>query len=225
MKGKRWLLVPAVFLLVFLAWGFDGFFIRPKGVVLKMRLRPQHRDYWCWAAATEMISEYLGRRISQCDSILNVHAFAWCTEACECETGWGPAFGADLSQMMDNWRDWDFKFKHVTGALSWSDLTQEISRTRKPIFALWSYAGGGGHALVVAGYAQPSGRDLFLPLVRRNYVLYKDPWPPDCEPGDGFYTCTEVPGGDEAVSTYAAFVDDGVHVWGDTLHLFINAAP
>jgi hypothetical protein len=225
MKGKRWLLFPAIFALVLLASGFDGFFIRPKGMLLKMHLRAQHRDFWCWAAATEMISEYLGRRISQCDSVSYVTGAAWCTETCECESGWGPFFGAELEQMKDNWRHWDFKFKHLAGRLPWPDLTEEISRSRRPVFAAWSWVGGGGHVLVVNGYAQPSGRDLILPLIRRNYVLYKDPWPPDCEPSDGFFTCTEVSGGDEAVSTYAAFVDDGVHVWDNTLHLFINTVP
>ena len=190
-----------------------------------MELRAQHRDFWCWAAATEMVSEYLGRRIRQCESVSYVTGTLYCTETCECETGWGPYFGADVEQMKDNWRHWDFKFKHLAGPLPWSELTQEIARGRKPIFAVWSWAGGGGHALVVAGYAQGVERRFGPPVlrnVRGNYVLYKDPWPPDCETEAGFYSCTEVAGGDEAVCTYEAFVSDGVRVWDNTLHLFID---
>jgi hypothetical protein len=218
MRLRKWWFFPVIFFLVLLASGFNGFSpIKPH--LLKMHLRPQHRDWWCWAASTEMVSEYLGHRVSQCDSVMNVTGVAYCTETCECETGWGPFFGADLNQVKDNLMHWGFKFKHLAGPLGWSELTEDIFEEKCPVIVGWYYMGGGGHFVVVNGYAQFPGRHI-IPGSRGAYVFYKNPWPPDCEPGDGFMDCTAVPGGDEAVSTHSAFVNDGVHSWGETLHLF-----
>ena len=58
-----------------------------------VNLYPQHRDWWCWAAATEMISTYYGHRVLQPDSANFVHGQPPdCWQGCDC---WGDDWGAN----------------------------------------------------------------------------------------------------------------------------------
>ena len=59
------------------------------------------------------------------------------------------------------------------------------------------------------GYAEIGGT---------NYVSYMNPWEPDCQKVAS--ACSSKTGGEDTVSTYDAFVDDGVHNWGNSFYKF-----
>lgn len=181
---------------------------------------PQHRDWWCWAASTEMISEYYGHTIPQCESANFVHGTppdccTGCSGDCPC---WGSDWGATLGDIENNWTHFDFDYEYKASNLSWTDLKETISTSsyclKSPIQVVWWWTLGGGHVVTAYGYAEAGGE---------KYVAYFNPLPEDCATSeDG---CEPVPGGEEVVSTYDAFVSDGVHTWGNSFYDFKYTGP
>lgn len=182
----------------------------PKIASLGVNLHPQERDWWCWAAAAEMISEHYGHRVNQCDSASYVHnkdhdpdvnCCTGCSGDCPC---WGSAWGATIDEIKDNWSHWKFSYTYSDTTLSWDDLKKALSPTsycwKTPIEVIIS-----GHVLVAYGYAEIAGN---------KYVSYYDPWEPNCGINAG--TCQSQPGGDDVVTTYDAFLT----IWKKTFYNF-----
>jgi hypothetical protein len=183
-------------------------------------LTPQHRDFWCWAATTETISAYFGHRIDQCRSANFVHGTppeccSGCSGDCAC---WGDDWAASITDIKNNWTHWGFTFTHTASSLEWNhvlkdDIRDTISSAphckKCPIQVIWWWYGGGGHVVTAYGYADNG---------TSGYVSYLDPLPADCEKTGT--QCGPATGGDDVVSTYEAFVDDGIHKWGDTFYNF-----
>lgn len=226
---KRTILLPllAILLLVF----SSGCCNPPRLGSVGVRLIPQQRDWWCWAASTEMVSEYyIGalQGVPQCksanyvynsDHAPDVDCCTGCTGNCPC---WGDDWGATIGEIKDNWNHWNFDYKYVSSSLPWEDDNKDdvkdtISTApfckKSPIYVVWWWypnpGWDGGHVVTSYGYAEIGGD---------RYVSYFNPLPPDCDNSTG--NCTSVNGGEDVVSTYAAFVDDGVHQWGDTFYNF-----
>lgn len=187
-------------------------------------LVPQHRDWWCWAATTEMISSYFGHRIDQCQSANFVHGTppdccTGCTGDCPC---WGSDWGASIGDIKNNWTHWNFDYTYIASSLQWQNDNQDDLRDTIspqpyckscPIQVIWWWypnpGFNGGHVVTAYGYAE---------IGTSKYVSYFDPWPPDCEKNGNI--CSSVSGGEDVVTTYDAFVDDGVHQWGDSFYDF-----
>jgi hypothetical protein len=197
----RWILyVLCVYVLIGL---ISGCCHPPKISSVPIDLIPQNRDWWCWAATTEMVSEYYGHRVLQCESANYVKGTppdccTGCTGNCGC---WGPGWGVYVNEIKDNWTHWNFSYTYKESNLTWEELKETVSMTsccgKCPIYALIP-----GHVVVIYGYAE-IGAD--------KYVSYRDPWPPDCEKNNGI--CSSKNGGEDVVSTYDAFVNiDGW--WG-----------
>lgn len=219
-KGIAYIVLAfAVFTLV------SGCCSPPKISSVSVNLIPQHRDWWCWAACTEMISDYYGHRVDQCDSANYVHGTppdccTGCTGNCPC---WGGAWGASIGDIQNNWTHWGFNYTYVASSLPWEDsegfdvkdtISTSQACAKSPIYVVWWWAGGGGHVVVAYGYAETTVG---------NFVSYKDPWEPDCEKAQ--QQCTPKSGGGDYVTTYAAFVNDGVHSWGNSFHRFEYTGP
>jgi hypothetical protein len=191
----------------------------PQIASLPVQLVPQHRDWWCWAASTEMISEYYGHRVDQCQSANFVHGIppdccTGCTGTCP---GWGKPWGATVDEIKNNWTHWQFQYAYMAGSLDWSSLQKTISTSEhcchSPIMVIWHWDTGGGHVVVAYGYAQVGSQ---------RFVYYNDPWPPDCHTitlTTGKY-CYPVAGGDDVVTTYEAFVDPTGGHWAHSLYNF-----
>ncbi|MDL1971335.1 MAG: hypothetical protein LWW94_10325 [Candidatus Desulfofervidaceae bacterium] len=99
---------------------------------LNVELIPQHRDCWCWAATTEMISKFYGHKIDQCDSANYVHGTppdccTGCQGNCPC---WGWGWGATINDVKNNWTHWHFNYTYKTSSLSWKKLKATIASTR-----------------------------------------------------------------------------------------------
>lgn len=190
---------------------------------VEVNLIPQHRDWWCWAATTEMITGYYGHQIDQCESANYIHGIppdccTGCTGDCP---GWGSDWGARISDIQNNWTHWDFDYTYEASSLSWDKLKQTISTStncgRSPIQVVWWWAGGAGHVVTAYGYTETADG---------NYVAYRNPWPPDCDEPEGAEDeCTPVIGGEDAVSTYAVFVNNGIRSWGNSFHHFRYTGP
>jgi len=188
----------------------------PKKIAgLTVPLIAQHRDCWCWAATTEMISTFYGHPIKQCDSANFVHGTPpdCCTGCSGNCPGWGWGWGASIDDIKNNWTHWKFQYSFMASSLSWTDVTStlspELGCKNSPIQVVWWWTGGGGHVIAAYGYAEAGGQ---------KYVSYLNPWPPDCsKKGD---TCTPVTGGDDTVMLYDSFVSAADHTWGDSFYAF-----
>ena len=124
-------------------------------------LRGQETGVWCWAASGEMSMDFLGTDVSQCDEANKRFGRTDCCNsprpaACV-NTGW-PEFdkyGFTYSRTHDS-------------ALSLIQLKEQIYCKRKPVAFSWHWSGGGGHMMVVKGYASVGGAD---------WIYYNNPLP------------------------------------------------
>jgi len=163
---------------------------------LPTQLRSQETSMWCWAASGEMVMDYLGTNVTQCDQANKRFG----RTDCPCgQCGNDPV--ANPPCVIGGWPEFDkygFTFKRTSdAALSWDQLTKELSPNKScgktPVAFSWHWDGGGGHMMVAYGYANVAGT---------NYVAVHDPWAP-CQ-------------GDTRLITYAAWVDGaGYSHWDD----------
>ncbi len=207
-------LIPGVtaMLSVFVIWGCC---VPPNLCSVNVTLVPQHRDWWCWAATTEMISDYYGHRIDQCQSANYIHGIPPdCCDGCtgDCQ-GWGSAWGASIEDIKNNWGHWQFSFSYSASSLTWTKLKETISTSQccghSPVQVVWWWTGGGGHVVTAYGYAEAGGE---------HYVAYFNPLPCDCSKKSN--QCNPCPGGEDAVSTWDAFESDANHSWGNSFFSF-----
>ena len=194
----------------------------------------QHTNTWCWAASTDMITDYYGHRIFQCDSSKFVHnnpadCSTGCAGYCSCwsvtnQPGCNQGgCGATIAQIQNNWTHWNFAYSYTASSLSWEKLKETISTSpycdRSPIQTIWWWTNGGGHVVTAYAYAEAGGQ---------KYVAYYNPWPPDCNnecKTDGNHCQAGIGGGDDAVSTYEAYVSSAAHQWGNSFYKFKYTTP
>lgn len=197
----------------------------PPAEYHNVTLYPQHQDWWCWAATTEMISGYYGHRVQQCDSANFVHGTppnccTGCTGDCPC---WGWPWGASIVDIQNNWAHWNFSYQYLPTALSWDDLKKTLSKRKycwkSPVQAVWWWynddgSRGSGHVVTITGY-----NELTLYTMTLKLVYYNNPAPRDCT--KNLNLCqSAASGGAAAMSTYAAFKESGNRKWGDSFYGF-----
>lgn len=149
-------------------------------------LRAQETNMWCWAASGEMVMDFLGTNVSQCDEANKRFGRNDCCNnpvPTPCVNGGWPEFAK-----------YDFSFTRTNdAALSWETLKKEIDCYNRPIAYSWHWNGGGGHMMVVTGYAEINGT---------RYVSVNDPWSPNV--------------GSQYFLTYTAYVSgSGYTHWDD----------
>jgi hypothetical protein len=124
-----------------------------------LTIRGQEQSNWCWAASGEMIMDYLGVNVSQCQEANERSGRTdCCTNPNGCNfTGW-PEFDK-----------FGFTFDRTSStALTWAQLREQIFCKRTPVAFSWGWPGGGGHMMVAYGY---------VTLNNVNYVSVFDPLP------------------------------------------------
>jgi Papain-like cysteine protease AvrRpt2 len=219
---------PLLILLAILVLTFCGCPCRPLkvGIIPIKSTVPQHTNTWCWAASTELISDYYNHRVDQCESSKFVHnnpadCSKGCPGYCSCWYIYNvqPGCGATISQIADNWTHWKFKYVNTSAALSWDDLKVSLSVMRKcdksPVQVIWWWTEGGGHVVTAYGYVE-GAQDKF--------VIYYNPWAPDCtDPDTACSSPTD--GGEYASATYEWMVSTADKRWGDTFAKFSYAGP
>jgi hypothetical protein len=149
-------------------------------------LRPQETSMWCWAASGEMCMEFLGKTVTQCDEANKRFGRTDCCNSpvpSACVNGGWPEFdkyGFTASITSD-------------AALSWDDIQKQIYCLKKPIAFSWHWTGGGGHMMVIIGYAV---------INNVNYLSINDPWSPNI--------------GNQRFITYDEYVSGSDHThWND----------
>lgn len=149
-------------------------------------LRAQETSMWCWAASGEMVMDFLGTNVSQCDEANKRFGRTDCCNS--------PVPGACVNGGWPEFGKYGFTFHTTSNApLSWSDLQKQIHCKKRPFAYSWHWSGGGGHMMIVHGYVRVLGM---------NFVAINDPWPPNV--------------GDQRILTYAAYVSgSGYTHWDD----------
>jgi len=149
-------------------------------------LRPQETGMWCWAASGEMIMDFLGTDVSQCDEANKRFGRTDCCNSpvpAACVNGGWPEFDK-----------YGFGFSTTSNAaLTWDQVRDQIYCKRKPWAITWAWTGGGGHMMVGIGYTTIDGT---------NWVAINDPWAPNV--------------GDQYMRTYDQYVSGpGYTHWDD----------
>jgi Papain-like cysteine protease AvrRpt2 len=129
---------------------------------LNVPLFPQQNSMWCWAACGQMCMTFLGATVdvSQCTQANNEFGKTNCCNnpiPSPCLNGGWPEFSKyGFSALMTN-----------STALSWAQIQTQIGCLNKPIAFTWHWTGGGGHMMVITGYAV---------IDSENWVIINDPW-------------------------------------------------
>jgi len=132
---------------------------------LNVPLFPELASSWCWAASGQMCMAFLGATVdvSQCTQANNVFGQTNCCNnptPSPCVQGAWPEFSKyGFSARMTN-----------NTALSWAQIQTQIGCLNKPIAFSWHWTSGGGHMMVITGYAVIDGE---------NWVFINDPGVPD----------------------------------------------
>lgn len=151
----------------------------------------QHTDMWCWAASGEMTMNFLGASppVVQCDEANKQFGRTDC-----CNT---PTPGACVVGGWPEYEKYGFTASVTSDApLSWNQVREQIYCSKKPFAFSWHWSGGGGHMMVVTGYAVIAGQQ---------YVVINDPLP---------WNATG--GGSQRASLYTAYVSGpGYTHWND----------
>jgi papain like cysteine protease AvrRpt2 len=151
----------------------------------------QHTSMWCWAASGEMTMNFLGASpgVVQCDEANKRFGKTTC-----CNT---PTPG---DCVVGGWPEYDkYGFTASTTAdapLTWDQIRDQIYCKHKPVAFSWHWSGGGGHMMVLTGYAAIAGQQ---------YVVINDPLP---------WAATG--GGSQRASLYTEYVSGtGYTHWND----------
>ena len=126
-------------------------------------LRSQQTSMWCWAASGEMSMDFLGTDVSQCDQANKRFGRTDCCNS--------PVPNACVNGGWPEFTKYGFTSNITSNAaLSFEEIKSQIYCRKSPIAYSWHWNGGGGHMMVINGYAVIDGNQ---------YVSVQDPGPPN----------------------------------------------
>ena len=136
----------------------------PPAKQLNLTLRPQETNNWCWAATTQMVTEYLGHGELQCE--LANQRFS----RSDCCAGTCPQTAACNMPGWTMFTEAGFTTTATGTPLAWNEVRREVGCSKRPMsYAYGPQSGGVGHVVVVSGYRQIGG-------IR--FLAISDPWSP-----------------------------------------------
>jgi len=137
---------------------------------ISIPIKPQQTNNWCWVACAQMVHEYFGGSVQQCDlandrlgrtDCCNNQGDANCPKTNNCNNP-GNTRGAIESL--------GYNVTQADSPLSWDELRKHIYCAKKPlVFADGAAGGGVGHVRVIYGYVTVGGQ---------NWISLSDPWEP-----------------------------------------------
>jgi hypothetical protein len=141
----------------------------PISGVLRVTMRPQETNMWCWAASGQMVMEFLRKDVAQCIQANNRFGRSDCCQ--------NPTPQACILGGWPELQKYGFKYRTTSDvALSWPAVRAQLAPRNAgcrgtPFAFSWHWAGGGGHMMVATGYATNAAGETF--------VFVNNPWPPD----------------------------------------------
>lgn len=161
---SRFAILPLAFLLTACPWP-KATCTPPANRTLAVPLRGQLTNMWCWAASGQMTMNFVrpASNVQQADEANRRFGRADC--------GNSPTPAACVQGGWPEYEKYNFSRTRTSNtALTWVQVRQEVGCAGRPFAFSWHWPGGGGHMMVVIGYAR---------LERfGNFVLVNDPWPP-----------------------------------------------
>jgi Papain-like cysteine protease AvrRpt2 len=129
---------------------------------LDVTLRGQKTGLWCWAASAEMVMEYLGSSVEQCDEANYRFGHTDC-----CKT---PTPAACIQAGWPNFQHYGFSVAPRTQKpLSWQQIEKQLSPrdvsnpcSFTPFVFAWKTKGGTGHMVAAIGYFTTPGGGRYL---------------------------------------------------------------
>src|SRR5262245_9903286 len=172
----KWRITMKMFKILLFLLGVGGVIVmpgccNPNATVgsQAVTLRPQETNNWCWAATTQMITDFLGHGRTQCD--LANQRFTR-TDCCNDEPS-DPTCRKTNNCNMPGWTmfsESNFDATASATPLSWDSIKNQIYCAKKPMsYAYGPKSGGVGHVVVINGYFEVGG-------IR--WVVVVDSWAP-----------------------------------------------
>jgi hypothetical protein len=126
-----------------------------------MALIGQETSQWCWAASGEMVMEYHGASVAQCDEANKRFGRSDCCNS--------PVPGMCVMTGWPEFPKYGFTFANTSDApLTWEEVKNQIYCKERPFCVTWHWTGGGGHMMTCPAYCEVDG-------IR--YVTINDPLP------------------------------------------------
>lgn len=147
------IIIVVIVSLIFLCW----YICKPQqqGVELDVVLRPKEERFWCWAACGEMVTEYLGHPILQCQQASDYVNSKYDTNIDCCQPN-RPGMCNRTGTV--NFGTYGFTCDTIYGPQTWDHIVVQIKHNRKP-FCYTRYnqinpfrGEPTGHMMVVTGY-------------------------------------------------------------------------
>lgn len=139
---------------------------------LPIRHIPQEQTKWCWAASAQMVLEYRGQTVKQCDIAEQLLKKKCCPKLATCNVM------CNSLQVDQIYNHFGINNQYLSGNLSFGDIQAEINANR-PIEVGLSWNQGGGHLAIISGWEQDTSGE---------WVRVNDPDPTSSGPGVIRYT-------------------------------------
>ena len=138
--------------------------------IVNIKHRFQKGRLWCWAACIQMVLELNGTEMSQCAIVKRKLRNP--NHPC------GPNFqsrneSCDPEDMEQAWNDCGIQAEPKNGAIDMATIKEEIAANR-PVEAGIIWHLGGGHAVLIKGWAKTSPETLLIDDPLRDSLLEPD---------------------------------------------------
>lgn len=152
-RNKSFLIVLSCLLLSFFLFTSSAFaYINYKNNSVTGQV--QQKSYWCWAAVTSMLANYLGANATQSQIVTKIYGSA------VNKTG----TVIDMKNALSNW---NIRSTTILNSVSFCEIISNIDKNMN-LSAAIAWTDGNGHALLIKGYYQDTNKSV------RN-VYYIDP--------------------------------------------------
>jgi|SRR5215813_3721275 len=143
-------------------------------IILNVKRELQEGKLWCWAACIHMVRAYYEKgRMSQCQIVQTKLDGDGEGLSADCSADFDDKEeDCDPTRIAQTWRDCGIKgVVPMDGPLSFADIKAELSAGR-PVEAgiLWN-PGGGGHVVIIKGWANTSPQSLVINDPLRRPIL------------------------------------------------------
>lgn len=122
---------------------------------LNVKHYKQEQSNWCWAACCQMVFDYFGFIISQCNIANYYFKGQCCKKPSKCNQGLTPS---EISALYNHW---SYKYSYQASQIAFIGIQASIDSNKLIEVALY-WKGGGGHVVVVNGWSTGSQDEVYV---------------------------------------------------------------